>query len=330
MRHARVEVLRGERIESLHRVRFAISGPNAEDALDDGPPVLLRSAAKPFQAAAVVRSGALDRLGVGDETLAIVAASHSGEARHVSLVAALLSRLGLDESTLRCGIHPPFHEPTAARLGDRLSQLHHNCSGKHAGMLAAAAALGVSPASYLDTDGAVQQLMRRTVAAACGVAIERVEVAIDGCGAATFAVPLASAARAFALLASPSEAPAELREPLERVARAMRAHPHLVGGTSRFDTRLMEASRGRLIAKGGAEGVQAVADCERGLGMCLKVCDGAARAVGPAALEALRDAGMIAQPVLLALEDLCRPVLQNYAGAAVGRIAAWIEPGPTV
>jgi L-asparaginase II len=329
MRRARVEVLRGERIESLHRVRFAISGSSAVGPRDDDPPVFLRSAAKPFQAAAVVRSGALDRLGLGDETLAIVAASHSGEARHVALVAALLARLGLGESALRCGTHPPLHEPTAASLDGRLSQLHHNCSGKHAGMLAAAAALGVPAASYLDADGAVQHLMRSTVAAVCGVPIERVEVAIDGCGAATFAVPLASAARAFALLASPLEGPVELREPLERVARAMRAHPHLVGGTDRFDTRLMEASRGRLIAKGGAEGVEGIADCERGLGICVKVCDGAARAVGPAALEALRDAGSISQEAWLSLDDLRRPVLRNYAGATVGRIVAVIEPTPT-
>ena len=329
MRRARVEVIRGERIESLHRVRFAVSGPSESGTRDDDPPVFLRSAAKPFQAAAVVRSGALDRLGLGDETLAIVAASHSGEARHVALVAALLARLGLGEPALRCGTHPPLHEPTAARLDGRFSELHHNCSGKHAGMLAAAAALGVPAASYLDADGAVQQLMRRTVAAVCGVPIERVEVAIDGCGAATFAVPLASAARAFALLASPLEAPVELREPLGRVARAMRAHPHLVGGTDRFDTRLMEASRGRLIAKGGAEGVVGIADCERELGICVKVCDGAARAVGPAALEVLRDAGSISQEAWPSLEDLHRPVLRNYAGAAVGRIVAVIEPTPT-
>src|SRR5262245_27209429 len=150
MRSARVEVLRGERVESLHGMRFAISGPTAAEPHADGPPVFLRSAAKPFQAVAVVQSGALELLGLGDETLAFVAARHSGETRHVSLVSALLSRLGLDESALRCGIHPPFHESTAASLGDCLSQLHHNCSGKHAGMLAAAVALGAPPASYLD------------------------------------------------------------------------------------------------------------------------------------------------------------------------------------
>jgi L-asparaginase II len=326
---ARVDVIRGERIESRHSVRFAICGPGSGDVRDDDAPVFLRSAAKPFQAAAIVQSGALDRLGLGDETLAIIAASHSGEAIHVSLVAGLLSRLGLDESALRCGIHPPFHEPTAASLGGRFSTLHHNCSGKHAGMLAAALALGVPAASYLDADGAVQRLMRRTVAAACGLPPQGVVVAIDGCGVATFAVPLANAARAFALLARPVEAPPELREPLDRVSRAMRAHPRLVGGTARFDTRLMEASRGHLIAKGGAEGVEGIADCERGRGLCVKVCDGAARAVGPATLEALRDAGSIAEEALHVLDDLRRPVLQNYAGTTVGRIEATIDTRPT-
>jgi L-asparaginase II len=328
MGRARVEVLRGGRVESRHAVRFAICGPGASDTPDDDLTVFLRSAAKPFQAAAVVQSGALDRLGLGAETLAIVAASHSGEAHHVSLVAALLARLGLDESALRCGIHPPFHEPTAASLGGRFSTLHHNCSGKHAGMLAAAAALGVPAARYLDADGPVQRLMQRAVAAACGLPETRVDVAIDGCGAATFAVPLAHAARAFALLARPAQAPAPLREPLDRVARAMRAYPHLVGGSGRFDTLLMESSRGHLIAKGGAEGVEGIADCERGLGICLKVCDGASRAVGPAALEVLRHAGSIEDGALCDLEDLRRPLVRNHAGTTVGRIEATIEPTP--
>ena len=330
MGRARVEVFRADVVESRHAVSFAVAGPDSGAGSDGEPAVFLRSAAKPLQAAAIVQSGALDRLGGDDdETLAIVAASHSGESQHTTRVAALLSRLGLDESALRCGIHAPFHEPTAVALGGRFSPLHHNCSGKHAGMLAAALALGVPAASYLDAAGPVQQLMRRTVAALCGLPFERVAVAIDGCGAATFAVPLAHAAHAFALLARPKEAPPELREPLERVARAMRSHPDLVGGSGRFDTRLMEASRGRLLAKGGAEGVEGVADRDRGLGMCVKVCDGAARAVGPATLEALRDGGWIDDRALRALDDLRRPLVRNVAGTAVGRIEATIESTPS-
>jgi len=323
--NATVAVYRGDEIESRHDVDFAFADPDTRAA--GGDLVFLRSAAKPFQAAAVVASGALDRIGADDETIAIIAASHSGEDKHTSLVARLLERLGLDESALRCGVHPPFDAATAARLGANASPLHHNCSGKHAGMLATALVLGAPIAGYLDLDGPVQRLMRRTVAALCGLATDSVVFAIDGCGAATFAVPLAAGARAFALLARPEAAPAELRAPLTRVAEAMTRRPDLVGGSGRFDTRLIDATSGRLIAKGGAEGVQGVADRASGKAFCLKVRDGAARAVAPATLEALHAAGWIDGDRLASLEDWRRPAITNFSGARVGRIEAALAKG---
>jgi L-asparaginase II len=322
-----VEIFRGEHVESRHEIDFAFCGPGAMRSPGGaGEPVFLRSAAKPFQAAAVVRSGALDRLGADDEALAIVAASHSGEPRHTALVERLLARLGLAATALQCGVHAPFHAETAARLGAAISVLHHNCSGKHAGMLAVAAALGVPAGAYLDPAGAVQELMRRTVAEACGLRPQDVVTAVDGCGAATFAVPLGSAAHAFACLTRPDEAPQELRKPFERVAQAMRRHPDLIGGSGRLDTRLMEAAGGRLLAKGGAEGVEGVADFQTGLGLCLKVRDGAARAVAPATLEVLRQARWLDDRALRALEDLWRPALTNHSGTRVGRIETTLAP----
>jgi L-asparaginase II len=318
-----VEVLRGQRLESRHEVAFALcpaeAAPSPAGAADL---VFLRSAAKPFQAAAVVQSGGLDRLGADAEALAIVAASHSGEPKHTALVERLLARLALPVAALRCGIHPPFHGETAARLGAAVSALHHNCSGKHVGMLAVAAATGTRAADYLDPAGVVQELMRRTVAAACGLPPQDIATAIDGCGAVTFAVPLAAAARGFARLARPDEGPRELRQPLARVAEAMRSHPDLIGGSGRFDTRLMEASDGRLIAKGGAEGVEGIADLQTGIGLFLKVRDGAARAVAPAALEILRQVRWVGEAALRTLEDLWRPEIINHTGSRVGRIEA--------
>jgi L-asparaginase II len=320
---ATVEIFRGERVESRHEIEFAVYEAEASPPRRDGvDPVFLRSAAKPFQAVAVVQSGGLDRLGADDEALAIVAASHSGEPSHTALVERLLTSLGLSSAALRCGVHPPFDAETAARLGPAVSALHHNCSGKHAGMLAVAAALGTPAATYLDPAGEVQKLMCRTVAAVCGLRPQDVVTAVDGCGAMTFAVPLGAAARAFARLARPDEAPRDLRQPLARVAEAMRRHPDLIGGSGRFDTRLMEATRGRLLAKGGAEGVEGVADLQTGLGLCVKVCDGAARAVAPATLEILRHARWTDDATLHALEDLWRPELTNHSGARVGRIEA--------
>jgi L-asparaginase II len=133
----RVDVLRGERLESRHDVRFACAaGGEAEGGEppggEDPGPVFLRSSAKPFQAAAVVASGAADRFALGDEEIAIVASSHAGEERHTAVVAGLLAKLGLDAAALRCGVHPPFDADAAARVGAAATPLHHNCSGKHA------------------------------------------------------------------------------------------------------------------------------------------------------------------------------------------------------
>ncbi|MBI2962725.1 MAG: asparaginase [Deltaproteobacteria bacterium] len=316
-----VDVYRGERVESRHEVDVALHADGAARGFGDTrSPVFLRSAAKPFQAVAVVRSGAADRFAIPEDELALIAASHSGEAMHTERVARLLSRLGLDASALGCGAHPPFHAETAARIGGRFTALHHNCSGKHAGMLALALRLGAPPGSYLDPDGPVQRTIRETIAAVCGLRCERIPTAIDGCSATTFAVPLAAAARAFSLLARPREAPADLREPIARVARAMARHPELVGGSGRFDTRLMQATAGRLLAKAGAEGVQGACDGRSGLGLCLKVRDGSARAVAPAALEVLRASGCLDAGALGALQDEWRPRLGNAAGKTVGRI----------
>ena len=209
-------------------------------------------------------------------------------------------------------------------VGAAFTPLHHNCSGKHAGMIAVAIVLGVEPRTYLNPLGPVQQTMRRTVAILCGIAPDDVVTAIDGCSALTFAVPLAAAARAFSCLWRPVRAPTELGAALERVAKAMVAHPYLVGGTGRFDTRLMEAAGSRLVSKAGAEGVQGVANVAIGKGLCLKVRDGAARAVAPATLELLRAANWIDGPVLDRLRGEWRPAIVSFAGKTVGEIVARI------
>ena len=286
---------------------------------DPDTPVYLRSAAKPFQAAAAVVSGGLDAIAATERELAIVCASHSGEDAHVATVAALLSRLGLDERALRCGAHPPIDAATAERVGHAASALHNNCSGKHAGMLAIARRLGVAPESYLE--GAVQELVLDTVAKACGVASEAIAIGTDGCSAPNFAVPLRAAARAYALLAAPGQGDGGVSAALRRIAEAMTAEPWYVGGTGRFDTLFMEATARRFVAKGGAEGVQGIADRERGLGLAVKVVDGGSRAAAPAALEALSQMGLLDRAGAARLEHLHRPVLRNHAGIVVGRIS---------
>ena len=209
-----VDVTRGHWVESVHRGAIAVvdsSGRLVASLGNPKEPVYLRSAAKPFQALALVCSGAADALGVTEEELAVVCGSHSGEPRHLELVSQLLQRAGLKTSDLHCGIHPPF-DPAARRAlvrsGEAPNLLHNNCSGKHAGMLAAASYLGLEIERYTDPEHEVQVAIRALVAFLAGMEPDEVGLAVDGCTVPTFLVPLRGFALALARLAEAGESEA--------------------------------------------------------------------------------------------------------------------------
>lgn len=323
-----VRVLRGGLVESVHRVHVAVADAKGRIASRHGDAAFgtfLRSSAKPFQAMAVILSGAAEKFDVSDVELATIAGSHNGEAEHVAVVEALLARLGQPAAALRCGVHAPYHKPTADATRGKWTVLQHNCSGKHAGMIAAALALGADPSTYRDATHPVQRLNLRVMAACAGIPEHDVGVGVDGCGVPTFRMPLSASATAFARLVRPDALPAAEKAAAERVARAMLAHPFHVAGRDRFDTTFMDAAEGRLLAKAGAEAFQAVADAETGLGLALKVEDGSSRAVAPATIEAARQLGWLEGRALETLGDLWRPPVTNVAGRPVGSIEPVFE-----
>jgi L-asparaginase II len=288
-----------------------------------------RSAAKPFQLLALVERGHAERFGFGDEQLAVMAGSHTGSAHHVELVRGILARIGCTADDLACGFHEP-EDPgslAAIRAGTSgPSPLYNNCSGKHAGLLALARAEGWPIAGYLRPGHAVQVLMRRNVAEACGVAPESLVTAVDGCGVVVFALPLLAMARGYAVLAEAVRRPAPdaRTRALARIARAMTAHPRTVEGQGRVSTSIMEATSGRLLAKCGAEGLQLVALTDRGQGLAIKCVDGAQRATGPATVAALAHLGMLSAAELAHLATTRTTVVRNVAGHEVGEITAEI------
>ncbi len=321
---AHVDVLRGDVVESRHDVVVAVARPDGTLTArwgDAGLVTFLRSAAKPFQAMPLVTSGAADAFAVSDAQLALVAGSHNGQDVHVDAARRLLEAAGLDESALACGHHPPFHKPTAKTLGDDHTPLHHNCSGKHAGMLAASVFKGWHTDGYLDVGHPVQQEILGHVAWACGLDPADVRMGVDGCGVPTFATSVGAAARAFAVLAAADGEDARASA-LARIRRAMQAHPEMVAGDDRLDTKLMRATDGRLVVKAGAEACYGAALVDVGLGVAVKVADGASRAVGPALGAVLQRLGALpADLPSLVKEDLA-PVIRNHAGRDVGRIRA--------
>jgi L-asparaginase II len=274
-----------------------------------------RSALKPLQALGFVQDGGMDRFGFDSQMLALMCASHGGEAVHVTVVQRMLDRIGAQESDLRCGCHPPSyytHTSTSPPPGARFNQLHHNCSGKHAGFLAYCRMHGQPLASYLDVDSPLQRHVRANVERFAGS--RDLPMGIDGCSAPNFAMPLSALAHAFCRLAA-GESPE-----LAALAYAMTRHPDLVSGTARGDLMLMLNRPGDWVSKVGAEGVQAIGIRSKGIGIAIRVADGNRRALHVATLGVLQQLGLLDEPAATPLAPIDERVIRNYRGTTVGTV----------
>jgi L-asparaginase II len=285
-----VLVRRGDAVESVHRVHAAAvsNGEVVAGAGDADLVTFMRSSAKPLQALPLARAYP----DLPQDELAIACASHLADADQVAAAEALLARAHAREEDLECGAE-----------GDPPRRINHNCSGKHAGMLAVCAARDWPKHGYRLPDHPLQRELLEEVEAVAGSHVRA--TAVDGCGVVTFATTLATMASAFSRL--------ETREAGDRVAAAMRAHPRLIRGDRAADTMLMQTLPG-WIAKGGAEGLMCAAG--DGLGVALKAEDGSARPLRPALAALLGRLGHDLPP------DFAVVRVENSRGEAVGEIVA--------
>jgi L-asparaginase II len=278
-----VEITRSSHVESVHRGAVAICDGSGRlvHALGDVEALIYpRSALKPVQALPLVESGAADALGLGTEEIALASASHSGEGMHTSRVAAWLKRIGCSAADLACGPHEIRHEPTRQKMrarGEAPTALHNNCSGKHTGFLTLARHLGAPTAGYVGIDHPVQRAVASALKDIAGLEGE-LPFGVDGCTAPNFLVSLTALARAMARLGAPEGLAPARAAAARRIVTAMREHPELIAGSGRVCSILIREAQGRAVVKTGAEGVYAAMLPERGLGIALKIDDGATRA----------------------------------------------------
>ncbi len=323
-----VEVTRGGMVESIHHVAacaVAADGRTIFSLGDEETPVYLRSSAKPFIAAAAIAAGAREQFHLEPPEIAVMSASHAGQPFHIAAVQSILSKIGMDERALKCGPHPPYNAAAAAQLeraGFVPTSIHNNCSGKHAGILALCALLGADPNTYLEPSNAAQQTILAFCARMSDVAVDDFTLGVDGCGIPVYATPLRNAAVSFMRLATLCGISERDEHALRIVRDAMLRYPQYVSGTGEFDTRLMESSKGTVACKSGAEGVHGSAVIDRGVGLAVKVVDGASRGRAPAVLAILRGLDLLGEAVLTELADLETPVVYNRAGRAVGEVRA--------
>jgi len=324
-----VEVTRGDRVESRHTgaaIAVDADGGVIFSAGDVDAAVYPRSAVKALLALPLVESGAADRLGLTEAEITLACSSHSGELLHVAAAASMLAKAGRDASCLECGAHWPTHNVSARTLsasGRQPTALHNNCSGKHAGFICLACDRGIDPAGYVKPDHPTMREVTAALADVTGAVLDESNRAVDGCSIPTYAIPLRALAHGFARFGTGHGLPPARAAAAKRILAAVAAHPHMVAGTGRFDTRLMTALGDRVFSKTGAEGVFCVSLPREGIGIAVKICDGATRA-SEVATAALVERFLPDAPQAPGFAALAQPILRNWAGVIVGEIRSTV------
>ncbi|MDZ7841618.1 MAG: asparaginase [Gammaproteobacteria bacterium] len=323
-----VEVTRGPAVESVHRGSAVIVDRRGRVVRfwgDMNQAIFPRSAVKSLQAIPLVRTGAARALDLSPEEIAMACASHGGEPVHTATVSEWLGRIGLGPRDLECGAHPPTDSDARlglAGLGQAPSPLHNNCSGKHAGFLSVCRHLGFPARGYTRADHPVQELVRDTLEEFTGCPLRDAARGVDGCGIPVFGIPLRALATAMMKFSAPEQLDEPTAEAVRTIRGAMTGHPYLVAGRDQFCTLVMDALAPDVVVKTGAEGTCCAAILNQGLGIAIKIDDGAARASEVAAGAILRFMEAMDDSHYAALRSTLEPDVLNAAGLKVGVIRA--------
>ena len=332
---ALVEIIRGETVESIHYGAFIVLDAQGTLVAGLGNPDLVtfpRSSMKPFQALPFIERGGADTFGFTDQEIAIMCASHSGTAAHRQVLAGMHQKIGTQESDLDCGVHWPSDAETRAAMriaGEEPRPFHHNCSGKHTGMLAHARLRDVDIKDYLNPSHPIQVSIRETLAEMVELSPEALSMGIDGCSAPVYAFPLKNMALGVAKLADPVALHSRRVIACRKITKAMMSNPIMIAGPGKFDTQLMTVAKGKVFSKGGAEGYQiigvmpgAMFEGSSALGIAIKIADGdtSGRARAAVSLTILEALGILDEFAIEAMRPFGNVPLKNWRKLIVGEI----------
>lgn len=328
-----LNLTRGKVVESCHFGAFAVVDRDGTIIASEGNPGLIafpRSSMKPLQTLAFLEKKGDEFFNLSSKEIAIMCASHSGTDEHVEVLMRMHSKIGISVDDLKCGVHWPMDKATsdAMRVRHELPDAYrHNCSGKHTGMLAQAKMRGLPLENYLHLDHPIQRTILQVVSEMCDLDPASIEPGIDGCSAPVFALPLSNYAMAIARVCDPTDLSPDRENACNRIVDAMVSFPEMVAGPRRFDTLLMEALSGKVIAKGGAEGYQVIGISSDAfgpgspaLGIALKVADGdyAKRAISSISLSILEQLGLLQPDTLNSLSEFAMRKVTNWRDIEVG------------
>ncbi|MBI1221768.1 MAG: asparaginase [Bacteroidetes bacterium] len=310
-----VEVYRGKVLESFHRGVVCIVDRDGKIIYQEGNVQQVcypRSALKFFQQIPFVSSGAAEAIGLTEEEIAVTCGSHNGEDQHVQVVDSILKKAGLDRSALKCGPQFPSHRKTANALiaaGKKPEAIHNNCSGKHAGFLAYSVYLGYATDNYIDPNHPVQKEIRSLTSAFHDVPENQMEIALDGCSAPIYSIPVYNQALAYMRLSHPDFGNESWRKACKTLIQAARNHPMMIAGTGRYCTDLIATAEKELIGKTGAEGIYSLSFHKKIIGATIKIDDGKMLPQYNVAQKLVGKSGLFSAEELAQLHSyLCAPI----------------------
>lgn len=321
-----VKVTRGPLAENIHRGDIAVVDGKGDVIAYLGDPdkiTYMRSAAKPFQTMAVLQSGAHDYFAINEREIAVMCGSHYAEDFHVMAVLSILYKIGLDERYLQCGVSYSIKEKVTmeyVKKGIEKKRVFHNCSGKHAGMLAMALKEGYDAKNYLDLNNPVQQKVLDIISYFTDMERDSILIGIDGCGTPVHGLPIKNMAKAYMKLTNPSKIKNSLVPAARKVTMVMTDYPEMIAGTGGFCTELMKVTRGKILGKLGADGVYCMGLIGKNIGIALKIEDGNSRVLSCVALETLRQLNLISTEELEELGKFYIKDNINSQGDKIGEI----------
>ena len=326
MNNILVKVYRGKTIESVHCGSVAVVDAEGKLIYSFGNSYFvtyLRSSAKPFQAIPLITSGAAKEFGLTQKEIAIISGSHNGQKIHIDVVRNVLKKIVLSEKNLQCGVHIP-HYYTANNItppaGTKFTPIHHNCSGKHSGILAMCVYSGWDIKYYLDKNHPAQKLILKSISEICQYPEKMIGIGIDGCGVPVHAMPIYNMALGFSNLINYNSKDEKTSKAYKLIVDSMRKYPEMVSGEGRLDLSLAIASKNNILAKAGGEALSCSGILDRGWGMAVKIADGTQRAIGPAVIETLKQMGLLNEKQICKIKKFSHPLIKNFRGDQVGFI----------
>lgn len=322
------EVYRNNVVESYHRGSAVVVDSKGKTVLaigDTDRKIYPRSSLKLFQAIPLVESGAANQFDLSDKEIALACASHNAEPIHVDAVHEWLHRLDLDADSLECGPDFPISEAIRHKHlseGKAPARVHQNCSGKHCGMITLARHLGVPTNGYSEYQHPTQQAWLKTFSELVGIDATTLDWERDGCGLPAICLSMERVAFGCALFADPEVVGGKRGQAMSRIIAAIRAHPQMLAGTGRCCTDVIKATDGFVVVKTGAEGVYAGVLPELGLGLTLKIDDGATRGSEVALGGLLMKLGAIDSKIHAQLSRYFEPIHYNSQKKVTGKVVA--------